>query len=148
MILGEERKLRLDGPVDDVLPQLANRKVLRTIDSGLDDTVPAKRPITVRDLPTYRSGYHRGLHRVALRSLLALEAGDLSRMQRRVRKNRGQDEQYRLLAEAELRQIDRPAELLRPDRAEVLVRGSLNGLAVAAHPGQLSPAFEDFCSSP
>jgi CubicO group peptidase (beta-lactamase class C family) len=39
------------------LPELANRQVLRTIDSELDDTVPAKRPITVRDLLTFRSGY-------------------------------------------------------------------------------------------
>jgi len=57
MILIEECKLRLDDPVDELLPELADRKVLRTIDSELGDTVPAKRPITVRDLLTYRSGY-------------------------------------------------------------------------------------------
>jgi CubicO group peptidase (beta-lactamase class C family) len=57
MILIEECKLRLDDPVDAFLPELANRKVLRTIDSELVDTVPAKRQITVRDLLTYRSGY-------------------------------------------------------------------------------------------
>lgn len=57
MILVEECRLRLDDPVDEWLPELANRKVLRTIDSELDDTVPAKRPITVRDLLTFRSGY-------------------------------------------------------------------------------------------
>lgn len=57
MILVEECKLRLDDPVDEFLPELANRKVLRTIDSELHDTVPAKRPITVRDLLTFRSGY-------------------------------------------------------------------------------------------
>ena len=57
MILVEECKLRLDDPVDEFLPELADRKVLRTIESELDDTVPAKRPITVRDLLTYRSGY-------------------------------------------------------------------------------------------
>jgi CubicO group peptidase (beta-lactamase class C family) len=57
MILVEECRLRLDDPVDDVLPELANRSVLRTIDSELDDTVPATRPITVRDLLTFRSGY-------------------------------------------------------------------------------------------
>jgi CubicO group peptidase (beta-lactamase class C family) len=54
MILVEECKLRLDDPVDEFLPELANRKVLRTIDSELDDTLPAKRPITVRDLLTFR----------------------------------------------------------------------------------------------
>jgi CubicO group peptidase (beta-lactamase class C family) len=57
MILVEECKLRLDDPVDPFLPELANRKVLRRIDSELDDTVPAKRPITARDLLTFRSGY-------------------------------------------------------------------------------------------
>lgn len=57
MILVEECKLRLDDPVDELLPELANRRVLRTIDSELDDTVRAKRPITLRDLLTFRSGY-------------------------------------------------------------------------------------------
>jgi hypothetical protein len=32
-------------------------EVLRTIDGPLDDTVPAARPITPRDLLTFRSGY-------------------------------------------------------------------------------------------
>jgi CubicO group peptidase (beta-lactamase class C family) len=57
MILVEECRLRLDDPVDELLPELAKRRVLRTIDSKLDDTVPAKRSITVRDLLTFRSGY-------------------------------------------------------------------------------------------
>jgi CubicO group peptidase (beta-lactamase class C family) len=56
MILVEEAKLRLDEPVDRWLPELADRKVLRGIDSSLDDTVPAKRPITLRDLLTFRLG--------------------------------------------------------------------------------------------
>src|SRR5512143_1688233 len=57
MILVEECRLRLDDAVEAFLPELAHRKVLRTIDSELDDTVPAKRPITLRDLLTFRSGY-------------------------------------------------------------------------------------------
>ena len=57
MILVEECKIRLDDPVDGWLPELKDRKVLRTIESPLDDTVPAKRPITLRDLLTFRSGY-------------------------------------------------------------------------------------------
>jgi CubicO group peptidase (beta-lactamase class C family) len=57
MILVEECRLRLDDPVDEWLPELANRQVLRRIDSELDDTVPAARPITLRDLLTFRSGY-------------------------------------------------------------------------------------------
>jgi len=43
--------------LDAWLPELANRRVLRTIESSLDDTVPAVRPITVRDVLTFRSGY-------------------------------------------------------------------------------------------
>lgn len=57
MLLIEECKVRLDDPVDEWLPELKDRRVLRTIDSPLDDTVPAKRPITLRDLLTFRSGY-------------------------------------------------------------------------------------------
>ena len=57
MVLVEECKVRLDDPVDEWLPELRDRKVLRTIDSPLADTVPAKRPITLRDLLTFRSGY-------------------------------------------------------------------------------------------
>jgi CubicO group peptidase (beta-lactamase class C family) len=57
MILGEECRLRLDDPVERWLPELKDRRVLRTIESPLDDTVPAKRPITLRDLLTFRSGY-------------------------------------------------------------------------------------------
>src|SRR5882762_1396445 len=57
MILVEECKLRLDEPVDKFLPELANRKVLKRLDSPLDDTVPARRPITVRDLLTFRMGF-------------------------------------------------------------------------------------------
>lgn len=57
MILLEECRIRLDDPVDEWLPELKDRKVLRTIESPLDDTVPARRPITLRDLLTFRSGY-------------------------------------------------------------------------------------------
>jgi CubicO group peptidase (beta-lactamase class C family) len=56
MILVEEAKLRLDDPVDRWLPELADRKVLRAIDGPLDDTVPAMRAITLRDLLTFRLG--------------------------------------------------------------------------------------------
>src|SRR5579884_3952386 len=57
LILVEECKLRLDEPVDQLLPELANRRVLKQLDSPLDDTVPANRPITVRDLLTFRMGF-------------------------------------------------------------------------------------------
>jgi CubicO group peptidase (beta-lactamase class C family) len=57
MILVEECRLRLDDPVDRLLPELADREVLRRLDAPLDDTVPANRPITVRDLLTFRLGF-------------------------------------------------------------------------------------------
>jgi CubicO group peptidase (beta-lactamase class C family) len=57
MILVEECKLRLDDPIDGLLPELANRRVLKRLDGPLDDTEPAKRPITFRDLLTFRMGF-------------------------------------------------------------------------------------------
>jgi CubicO group peptidase (beta-lactamase class C family) len=57
MILVEECKLRLDEPVDRLLPELAGRSVLKRLDGPLEDTVPAKRPITLRDLLTFRMGF-------------------------------------------------------------------------------------------
>jgi CubicO group peptidase (beta-lactamase class C family) len=57
MILVEECKLRLDEPVDRLLPELADRSVLRRLGGPVDDTVPANRAITVRDLLTFRMGF-------------------------------------------------------------------------------------------
>jgi len=57
MILIEECKLRLDELVDRWLPELADRRVLKRLDGPLDDTVPAKRAITVRDLLTFCMGF-------------------------------------------------------------------------------------------
>jgi CubicO group peptidase (beta-lactamase class C family) len=56
MILVEECVLRLDDPVDRLLPELANPRVLRRPDGPVEDTVPAHRPITLRDLLTFRLG--------------------------------------------------------------------------------------------
>src|SRR3989475_9438474 len=57
MILVEECKLRLDEPVDALLPELAERQVLKQLDGPLDETIRAKRQITVRDLLTFRMGF-------------------------------------------------------------------------------------------
>lgn len=57
MILLDECRLRLDDPVQQWLPELADRRVLTRIDSTLDDTVPARRPITVRDVLTSTFGF-------------------------------------------------------------------------------------------
>ena len=56
MMLVEEGKFALDEPVGRLLPELADRRVLRRLDAEIDDTVPAKRPITVEDLLTFRCG--------------------------------------------------------------------------------------------
>ncbi|MFF0740761.1 serine hydrolase domain-containing protein [Streptomyces sp. NPDC004111] len=56
MILVDECRLRLDDTVEEWLPELADRKVLKRIDGPLDETEPAKRPIIVRDLLTSTFG--------------------------------------------------------------------------------------------
>ncbi|AJT70037.1 hypothetical protein T261_8444 [Streptomyces lydicus] len=56
MVLLDECRLRLDDPIDRWLPELADRRVLKRADGPLDDTVPAQRPITVRDLLTSTFG--------------------------------------------------------------------------------------------
>jgi CubicO group peptidase (beta-lactamase class C family) len=57
MMLVEDGRLALDEPVDRLLPELADRKVLNRIDGPIDDTVPARRSITVEDLLTFRMGH-------------------------------------------------------------------------------------------
>jgi len=56
MTLIDDGTLTLDQAVDVLLPELADRRVLRTPESELDDTVPATRPITVEDLLSFRLG--------------------------------------------------------------------------------------------
>jgi CubicO group peptidase (beta-lactamase class C family) len=56
LMLVEEGKLRLGEPVDKFLPELANRKVLRSPGGALDDIYDAPRPITLKDLLLHRSG--------------------------------------------------------------------------------------------
>src|SRR5438477_5341921 len=57
MILVEECRLRLDDSIEPWLPELGNRRVLKSLGSELDDTVAVKRAITLRDLLTYRMGF-------------------------------------------------------------------------------------------
>ncbi len=57
LLLVEECALRLDDPVDALLPELADRRVLLDGRGSLEgDTVPAHRPITVHDVLTFRLG--------------------------------------------------------------------------------------------
>ena len=55
--LVDDGKLRLDEPVDRLLPELANRCVLRRLDGPVDNAVPARLAITVEDLSTFRHGW-------------------------------------------------------------------------------------------
>jgi CubicO group peptidase (beta-lactamase class C family) len=57
LALVEEGLIALDEPVERLLPELAERRVLVRMDGPLDDTVPAERAITVRDLLTFTFGF-------------------------------------------------------------------------------------------
>jgi CubicO group peptidase (beta-lactamase class C family) len=57
LTLVDDGHLRLDDPIDDVLPELAAPRVLRELSAAIDDTVPANRPITVQDLLRSTNGH-------------------------------------------------------------------------------------------
>ena len=61
LALVEEGLINLDEPVDRLVPELSSRRVLRRMDGPLDDTVPARRAITVRDLLTFTFGFGAAL---------------------------------------------------------------------------------------
>jgi CubicO group peptidase (beta-lactamase class C family) len=56
MALVDEGLISLDEPVDRLLPELGDRRVLRRMDGPVDDTIPASRPIA-RDLLTFTFGF-------------------------------------------------------------------------------------------
>jgi len=56
MTLVEDCTLRLDDPVDEFLPELADMRVLADPNGPLAETVPAERPVTLRDLLTFTFG--------------------------------------------------------------------------------------------
>ena len=92
MILVEDCKIRLDDPIERWIPELANRRVLRTLASELDDTLPAERSITLRDLLTSTMGFG---------SVMAMP--DTYPIQRFVR-------DYRLGSDGPMRPTDLPSE--------------------------------------
>jgi CubicO group peptidase (beta-lactamase class C family) len=57
LALAAEGLIGLDEPVGRLLPELAGRRVLRRMDGPLEDTVPAARAITIRDLLTFTFGF-------------------------------------------------------------------------------------------
>ena len=60
MILQDEGKLLIQDPVSKYIPEFAHTTVAVPKDGGGYDVVPAKRPITIRDLMTHTSGYDYG----------------------------------------------------------------------------------------
>ena len=60
LLLMEEGKFALDDPIEKFIPQLGNRKVLRPNATSIDDTEPAKSPITIRQLLSHSSGLSYG----------------------------------------------------------------------------------------
>jgi len=61
LALVREGLFELDEPVDRLLPELANRRVMRRMDGPLNDTVPAMGPVTARGLLTFTFGFGMAL---------------------------------------------------------------------------------------
>jgi CubicO group peptidase (beta-lactamase class C family) len=57
MLLIQDGALALDDPVERWLPELSARRVLRSYDAALSDTVPAARAVTVEDVLSFRLGF-------------------------------------------------------------------------------------------
>jgi CubicO group peptidase (beta-lactamase class C family) len=57
MMLVEEGLCSLDEPIERLLPELASRRVLRTLGAELSDTVAARREITLRHLLSCQAGF-------------------------------------------------------------------------------------------
>jgi CubicO group peptidase (beta-lactamase class C family) len=55
--LVDDGLLELNSPVDELLPELANRRVLRSPDGPVGQTVPVQRSVTVRDLLNFTWGF-------------------------------------------------------------------------------------------
>jgi len=75
LTLLDEGRFGLDDPITNVAPELAHLRVLENPEGPLDQTVPAGRAITFRDLLTHRSGltygeFHRGPIGAACRATL------------------------------------------------------------------------------
>jgi len=78
LTLLDEGRFLVDDPITRVAPELANLRVLQDPDGPLDNTIPAARAITFRDLLTHRSGltygeFHRGPIRAAYRETLGAQ---------------------------------------------------------------------------
>ena len=56
MMLIEDGKMTMDQPLSDILPEFANMQVLKDPNGPIDETEPAKTPITIRHLLTHTAG--------------------------------------------------------------------------------------------
>jgi CubicO group peptidase (beta-lactamase class C family) len=78
MALAERGQLGLDDPIERFIPELGARRVLPRLDGPLDETEPARRPITVRHLLTCTMGFgfpmSKGPHPI-MREAAALQLG-------------------------------------------------------------------------
>ena len=61
LLLFEEGHFGLDDPIERYIPQLGQRRVLRPGAVSLEDTEPARGPITIRQLLSHSSGLSYGL---------------------------------------------------------------------------------------
>ncbi|TRZ54726.1 MAG: class A beta-lactamase-related serine hydrolase [Rhodocyclaceae bacterium] len=61
LLLWEEGRFQLDDPIDQYIPELANRHVLRPNATRIEDTEPARSRITIRQLMTHTSGLSYGI---------------------------------------------------------------------------------------
>lgn len=61
LLLWEQGRFGLDDPIEAYLPALGARRVLRPGATRLDDTEPARSPITIRQLMTHSAGLGYGL---------------------------------------------------------------------------------------
>ncbi len=61
MLLVEAGRIGLDDPIETHIPQLGNRRVLKPGASDINDTEPARRSITVRDLLSHQAGLSYGI---------------------------------------------------------------------------------------
>jgi CubicO group peptidase (beta-lactamase class C family) len=60
LLLYEEGHFQLDDPIERFIPQLADRRVLRSGATSLDQTEPAARPISIRHLMSHSAGLSYG----------------------------------------------------------------------------------------
>ena len=71
MLLQEEGKLLITDPVGKYLPAFAETTVAEPNDEGGYDVVPARRPVTIRDLLTHTAGISYGMGLLANRGAAA-----------------------------------------------------------------------------